>query len=136
MYKTKVFQKKFNSAFILIITKSDKTTYVCSSVAYSKRTLITAAHCLDGAIKIQVCKQDTVTTKNTYYNVKNFAVHKKYNPSASNYMYDIGKITLKEDLPKEINIYPLSDLTNLETELYRGGFGERAGINTHTLISA
>lgn len=120
---------------MLIVTKSDLTTYVCSSVAYSRNVLITAAHCLVGAIKVQVCQQDTINKKNTFYTVDYFECHKNYNPLKSNYLYDIGKVYLNILLPSEINICPISDLTDLSSSLFRVGYGLRDGVNTHTLVS-
>lgn len=128
---------KFNSSFMLVVTKADGLIYVCSSVAYSKNILLTAAHCLDGAVKVQVCIEDTILLNNlnTFYEVKNFEIHKKYNSKKSNYIYDIGKIYLRNDLPSEIDLCELSDLTDHTSKLYRVGYGERNGVNTKTIIS-
>lgn len=55
---------EYNSSLILLITKNDNKTFVCSSVAISKKKLLTASHCLDDAKSIKVVKEYKLQNNN------------------------------------------------------------------------
>jgi V8-like Glu-specific endopeptidase len=116
--------EKYNSAFIILVTKTNSFTYVCSAVAVNKKTLLTAAHCLDNAEKVKVLKDKEITFPYADYKVLNFAKHSDYDQEQSNFLYDIGKINLVDELDSKVNILSVSDL-KMQGELTRVGFGLR-----------
>lgn len=127
--------RSYNSAYMLQVTKSDRRQYICSSVAVSRNKLLTAAHCLQNAVKIRVFREYQLTANNHFYSVQSYARYMKYNKGRSNFLYDIGVIKLKEKLPVSTNIHPIISKHENIVELHRVGFGLRNGLNTRTVIS-
>ncbi len=125
----------YNSALPILVTKTNQKTYVCSSVAISKKKLLTAAHCLDGAVSIKVAKEHKLNRRNTFYKVRSFKQFPLYNKRRSNFLHDIGIIKLTKTLPDTINLPKLKFLEDEANELVRIGFGSRGGVSSRTFIS-
>lgn len=123
----------YNSAIPLLIKKMDDKSYICSSVAINKRVLLTAAHCLEDVIEIKVSQDYEINDETKYIAVDNFFLHPKYNPEDSLYAYDLGIITLKEDVLNR-NFYPINQI-NKSAKVHRVGFGARNGKNSRTVIT-
>lgn len=127
---------KYNSSFMILVTKKDKKTYVCSSVAVAPKKILTAAHCLENAKSVKVVKQYKLLKHNSFYPVKGFSTYELYSKKKSNYLNDFGLITLKRRLPTNIKIPAMKNLEGEKSELLRVGFGMRNGVNARTVISA
>lgn len=126
--------EKYNSTLMIIVTKADGTNYVCSSVVVTRKKLLTAAHCLDQAISIKVVKEHKLMSDNSFYRVLKYDVFPKYDKEKSNYLFDIGIIQLKNNLPRNINIPKLKELEDQSSDLVRVGFGKRNNINSRTVV--
>lgn len=127
--------EKFNSSLLLEVTRPNGV-FTCTGVAVSSRTLITAAHCLEGEVKsVRVFTQEKYDPKQTSLPIKDYTIHPNYNPDKSRYRSDIAKITMKEELPPFIKIYPISKGKKIFGSLYRFGFGMRDNQNVRTVIT-
>lgn len=120
--------RPYNSTFSLSVHKGEGEIFVCSSVAVNPSTLLTAAHCLEGAYKI------TVRVQNNDWEVFRWNVHPEYDKEESNFHADIGIITLYKRLPENLN-YPPIGIPNKLLSLVRIGFGGREGNNSRTYIN-
>jgi hypothetical protein len=125
---------KYNSSLILLVTKQNNITYVCSSVAISSKKLLTAAHCLEDAKEVKVVKEYKLQTANSFYQVESFDHFIKYDKTKSNFLYDFGIVKLVETLPTNINLPKLESLKSEIGDLTRVGFGMRNEINSRTII--
>lgn len=96
--------------------------------------MLTASHCLVGAVEVKVFYEDFETKEISFYEVDSFYLHPKYDLKTSNYVNDIGKIKLKQNLPSIHKIQKVVDLNNYKKDLYRVGFGLRNGENNLTVI--
>lgn len=124
----------FNGSLMLAVTKTDKGTYVCSSVAYSRTRLITAAHCLANATNVRVFSNYEVEDDETTYPIRRFNIHPKYNRNRSFFLYDIATIDLQSPLPSSVRNYATRELQAGDNDLQRIGFGKRGDSNNRTLI--
>lgn len=118
----------YNGTFSLEVTKWDGSVFVCSSVAIDVKTLLTAAHCLEGAKDIKV------TDGKIRNEAIHWDIHPEYDKDESNYHADIGIITLYRDLPYHLN-FPRFGRPQKSNPLVRIGFGGREGSNLRTYIS-
>lgn len=121
----------FNSSLRLEVIRPSGT-FTCSAVAIDQRTLLTAAHCLDGSInKISAFN----FPQNQLFEINQFEIHPKYDKKISHYLNDIAVITLKTALPADIQIYPIYSDHNFIGDYYRLGFGERNHNNNRTIAN-
>lgn len=127
--------EKFNSSLLIEVTRPHGV-FTCTGVAVSSHTLITAAHCLEGEVKsVRVFTQEKYDPKQTSLPIKDYKIHPNYNPDKSRYRSDIAKITMKEELPPFIKIYPISKGKKIFGSLYRFGFGMRDNQNVRTVVT-
>lgn len=124
-----IFQE-LNSSLKLLIKKDDGKTYICSSVAITRTTLLTAAHCLENTFSIKV----EINYDKTLLPIKSFAVHPSYNKSKSNFLFDIGIVSLGQKLPLQIKVKKILMNPDANLPLYRVGYGARDGKNEMTII--
>ncbi len=126
---------KFNSSLLIEVTRGTDV-FTCTGVAISDKIIVTAAHCLDGAVtKVKIFTGEVYDPKAAFLEVSNFKVHPDYNPKNSNYRNDIAKITLKEKLPAFIHLTPIHQGPSVIGQLYRFGFGAREKKNVRTVIT-
>lgn len=121
----------YNSSFFLEVTKEGGATFACSSVAINPKTLITAAHCLEGAQEIKVSEGSLGGLKRQAIS---WNIHPDYDKGESNYYADLGVITLNLPLPYTVN-FPVLSKPLMGYNLIRIGFGARKGKNNRTYIS-
>lgn len=121
------------SGSVLILVKKGQFNYICSAVAISRRKLLTAAHCLENAVGVKVLIGSRLLSSNQYIHAKSFKKHPRYNQQDSNYLFDIGKITLAEELPQSITHYKMT-YTKKGGELVRVGYGGREGQNSRNIF--
>lgn len=144
MQKTPPFDFKnfendvYNSALIIEVWRPNGI-FTCTGVAVTKSIVLTAAHCLDGDVNIvQVIKsyryQDT---NKQYFEVEKYTLHEKYDKLTSNYLFDIAKIKLKNPLPSDIQIFPISrsKIIDENVSYFRAGYGGRNNQNTKTILT-
>ena len=125
----------FNSSLLMEVTRPNGI-FTCSAVAVSDRTLLTAAHCLDGEVlKVRVFTQEHYDPKLPSLEILNFKVHPNYNPKRSAYSSDLAKVVMKEKLPSFIHLYPIFEGKVVTGSLYRFGFGARNKQNLRTVIT-
>jgi len=122
----------FAQSFPLEIEK-DNGIAICSSVAISPLIILTAAHCVEGALKISLVKGFSLDENHERFVAHQWESHPKYDDSISNYRFDIARIRLKKPLPSTI---PFSRIGSAwqDGEMVRVGFGARQGMNKRTLI--
>lgn len=127
--------EKFNSSLLIEVTRPNGV-FTCTGVAVSKDTLVTAAHCLEGEVKsVRVFTQEKYDPSQTSLGIKSYKLHPDYNPALSRYRSDIAKITMKEELPPFIQIFPIHRSKKFFGNLYRFGFGMRDGKNMRTVVT-
>lgn len=127
--------EKFNSSLLIEVTRPNGV-FTCTGVAVSSRTLITAAHCLEGDVKsVRVFTQEKYDPNQTSLEVKEYKIHPNYNSEKSRFRSDLAKITMKEALPPFIKIYPISKGKRVFGTLYRFGFGMRDNQNIRTVVT-
>jgi hypothetical protein len=127
--------EKFNSSLLIEVTRPNGV-FTCTGVAVAPKVVITAAHCLAGEIKkVRVFTQEKYDPKLPSFESSGFELHPGYMPAKSAYINDIAKITLKEALPRAINIHPVFKEKYLLGTIYRFGFGQRGKTNIRTVIT-
>lgn len=126
----------FNSSLLIEITRPTGV-YTCTGVAVDKKTILTAAHCLEGEVlKVRISNASSYNKKGKFFEVESFDLHPDYNSAKSNYRSDIAKIKLKGELPESTTFYPIIKKdTQLEGKILRLGFGARGKNNTRTLVN-
>jgi V8-like Glu-specific endopeptidase len=123
----------FLQSFPIEIQKANGVV-VCSSVAVHPHLILTAAHCVEGAQTINLVAGHNLDSEHLRYNALLWTTHPEYNPSKSNFHYDVAKIILKNPLPKSLPYKSIGRAFE-DKSLVRVGFGRREGRNTRTLIS-
>lgn len=127
--------EKFNSSLLIEVTRT-KGVFTCTGVAVTPNIIVTAAHCLDGDVKkVRLFTGSAYNPKDPSFEVKEFKVHENYQPKTSAYRNDIARITLKENLPASVKIYPIHEDKYVLGDLYRFGFGARNKKNIRTVIT-
>ena len=137
---TAVFAKsesweRFNSSLLIEVTRPHGV-FTCTGVAVSPEIIVTAAHCLEGAVKsVRIFTQEKYDPRQAALKIRNFSLHPNYHPELSRYQSDVAKIKLAEKLPSFIRIYPIMKGKNISGEIYRFGFGARNDKNIRTVIT-
>ena len=122
----------FAQSFPLEIEK-DNGVAICSSVAVSPLIILTAAHCVEGALNIALVKGFSLDATHERFQAQRWESHPKYDDAISNYRFDIARIKLKKALPSTV---PFSHIGSAVQDgaMVRVGFGAREGMNKRTLI--
>lgn len=133
---TKVNQwEEFNSSLLIEVTRPNGV-FTCTGVVVSNKTLITAAHCLEGDVKkVRVFTQSYYDPKLNSLPILEYKIHPNYNSKQSRFKSDLAKIQMKNVFPAFIKQYPIFRGTIITGTLYRFGFGERNKKNLRTVIT-
>ena len=127
--------EEFNSSLLLEVTRPNGV-FTCTGVALSNKTIVTAAHCLEGDVKkVRVFTQSNYDPKQKSLAIKEYKIHPNYNSKDSRFKSDLAKIQMKENLPSFIKQHPIFRGTIITGSLYRFGFGERNKKNLRTVIT-
>jgi V8-like Glu-specific endopeptidase len=126
----------FNSSLLIEVTRANGV-FTSSGVAINEKTILTAAHCLEGEVlSVRVCLESQYDKNGRFLEGEGFVLHPEYQPEKSHYRNDLAKITLKEKLPGEMKIYPImKKKMDLSGKIFRLGFGGRNNINARTLVT-
>lgn len=127
--------KEYEGALILSITKRDGFSYLCTSVAYSRTKLITAAHCLKDAVSVKAYTDISINDYSVAYDAKKFQNYASYDDKKSLYIHDIAVIALAKPLPPTVPTYKILNLQDDGDEITRAGFGMRDGVNARTVVN-
>ncbi len=122
----------FAQSFPLEIEK-DNGVAICSSVAISPLIILTAAHCVEGALKISLVKGFSLDENHERFVALEWESHPKYDDSISNYHFDIARIRLKNPLASTVPFSKVGSALQ-DGAMVRVGFGAREGMNKRTLI--
>jgi secreted trypsin-like serine protease len=126
---------KFNSSVLIEVTRPNGV-FTCSGVAVASRTIVTAAHCLEGSIKsVRVFTQASYDPEQSSLSIKEFKLHPNYDSGTSRYRSDIAKINLKDKLPPFIRIHQIHQGKKIFGNIYRFGFGQRNSQNVRTVVT-
>ncbi len=129
----KINWPRFNSTFIIVVNRGTQI-FTSTAVAIDKRTLLTAAHCVDCADSIKLVVGKDYQNPKEVKEISEWVIHPGYNPSKSLYENDLAIVNLDEDLPYFTGLEAIADSTDLEshTTLERIGFGGRNNTNIRT----
>ena len=126
---------RFNSSLLIEVTRPNGV-FTCTGVAVTTKLLLTAAHCLEGDVqKVRVFIQEKYDPKLPSFETDGFQIHPEYKPTESRYRNDIAKLSLRYELPSDINIYPIHKEKFIVGKLFRFGFGARDKTNIRTVIT-
>lgn len=125
----------FNSALLLEVRR-EEGIFTSSAVAIGRNIILTAAHSVDNILegKIFLDSHYNISSSN-FIRIKDVIIHEEYSKENSNYLNDIALLVLEENLPSNINIYPIHKGSLLKGNLHRLGFGGRFNQNARNWTS-
>ncbi len=128
----------FNSSLVIEVTRPNGV-FTCTGVAINERTILTAAHCLEGDIlKVRISNDACYNPKGNFFEIESFELHPDYNAKNSNYKCDLAKIKLNCSLPDSTMYFPILKKSNeveMNGKILRLGFGGRSNKNIRTLVT-
>lgn len=130
---------------VFLIGTGKATIEFCTANAIGRRVLLTAAHCIDTAVRsYAVALYPSVTCSSGFKVTQNMVSvsavvrHQNYNDAVedvSQRTADIGLVFLKEDLPEDYPIFKIADPAQIgSSQMYLYGYGRtgetQSGVGT------